>query len=417
MKLRIDTLIYAKYVTKWISDARGIQFLASLIFLITLSSCSTKKVTQIQLDGARQVVHAADYPTIQDAIDALPEEGGLVDIPPGTYRIDQPIQLATGEVHLRGSGPATHIVNENKEGQPALILSSDPTALEGKEPLWRIQVSDLRITGNDQSGHGILARYINEILVTGVSLIDHGGDGLRMDHCIENPRIAHSSFTYNNAIGLHIIGGHDIVVNGNQFEENQDALHCIDGFNLAMTGNNLDDHLRHGVVIENTYGSVISGNMIEECNGTAIVLDRDCYGINIGSNVIAHNGLGVNLRDAHGIAVSANTFTINQEHGLLITSGSGRITVSGNNFSDSYIGEDKVKRRANDLLAAGITLDGCREILISSNLFSGIHPGKALTLKSNPVDVKFVGNMIVDSESDHGMLEGAWKSNFKVGGR
>ena len=68
---------------------------------------------------------------------------------------------------------------------------------------------------------------------------------------------------------------HDIVVVGNQFEENLDALVCKDSFNLCMTGNNLDDHLRHGVVIENTYGSVVSGNMIEECNGIAIILDRD----------------------------------------------------------------------------------------------------------------------------------------------
>jgi hypothetical protein len=68
---------------------------------------------------------------------------------------------------------------------------------------------------------------------------------------------------------------------------NWDAIRCIDGFNLCMTGNNLDDHLGDGVVIENTYGSVVSGNMIEECNGTAIVLDRDCYGITLSANVIA----------------------------------------------------------------------------------------------------------------------------------
>ena len=77
-----------------------------------------------------------------------------------------------------------------------------------------------------------------------------------------------------------------------------------------MTGNGMDDHLGHGVVIENTYGSVVAGNMIEECEGTAIILDRDCYGITLCANVIAHNGGGVDLRDAHGCAVSANTFVL-----------------------------------------------------------------------------------------------------------
>ena len=77
-----------------------------------------------------------------------------------------------------------------------------------------------------------------------------------------------------------------------------------------MSGNNLDDHLQHGVVIENTYGSVIAANMIEECQRSAIILDRNCYGITVSANVIAHNGGGVDLRDAHGCAISANTFTL-----------------------------------------------------------------------------------------------------------
>ena len=76
-----------------------------------------------------------------------------------------------------------------------------------------------------------------------------------------------------------------------------------DGYNLCMTGNCLDDHLRDGVVIENTYGSVVSGNMIEECAGTGIILDRDCYGITLSANVIAHETSGgIDLRDAHGCA-------------------------------------------------------------------------------------------------------------------
>ena len=162
---------------------------------------------------------------------------------------------------------------------------------------------------------------------------------------IEDPRICDSLLTYNKKTGLNIVGCHDIVVNANQFEENQDAVRCIDGFNLCMTGNNLDDHLGDGVVIENTYGSVVSGNMIEECNGTAIILDRDCYGITLSANVIAHevNG-GIDLRDAHGCSVSANTFTIVKKDAVRVGPASGRITVSGNNFSDSYIGDEKIKR-------------------------------------------------------------------------
>ena len=158
-------------------------------------------------------------------------------------------------------------------------------------------------------------------------------------NCYEDPRIADSIFTYNAQAGLNIVGGHDIVVSANQFEENQDAVRCIDSFNLCMNGNNLDDHLGNGVVIENTYGSVLSGNMIEECNGTAVILDRDCYGITISANVIAHNMAGgVDLRDAWGCAVSANTFTIMAARALVVGPGAGGVTITGNNFSNSCIG-------------------------------------------------------------------------------
>ena len=190
-----------------------------------------------------------------------------------------------------------------------------------------------------------------------------------------------------------------------EFEENNDALHCFDGFNLCMSGNNLDDHLGNGVVIENTYGSVISGNMIEECQGTAIVLDRDCYGINLASNVIAHNGGGVELQDAHGISVSANTFTINKAHAILFGSQCGRITVSGNNFSNSYIGEGKVKRDTGDLAAAGVTLDGGRNIAFSGNVFAGIQPDKAFKIRKQTNNIIFGNNLLIDSESEHRQLD------------
>jgi len=204
------------------------------------------------------------------------------------------------------------------------------------------------------------------------------------------------------------------VVSANQFEENRDAVMVSDGFNLCMTGNNLDDHLRHGVIIENTYGSVVSGNMIEECQGTAIILDRDCYGNTISANVIAHNGAGVDLRDAHGIAVSANTFTLMTEPALKIGKSSGRVTVTGNNFCNSYVGEGKVRRNTDDLMAAGIQLESTNNIAISGNVFSSLRTKAVAVGESQPKSVLFSNNVLVDVESDHSLLDKE-KSNNVIG--
>jgi len=366
------------------------------------------------LAGARVPIDASRYASLQQAIDALPEEGGVVRIPPGRFRIVEPLEIRQDDVLLVGAGTATHIENANTSGLPALRIYRSGSREDSQLRLWRVHVSNLRITGNPQSGPGIVASHVNEVYLEGLTVSHHGGDGILLDHCYEDPRIVDCLITYNGMTGLNLPGCHDIVVAGNQFEENQDAVHCFDGFNLCMTGNCLDDHLRHGIVIENTYGSVVSGNMIEECKQTAIILDRDCYGVTISANVIAHDGAGIDLRDAHGCAISANTFTIIGVDALRIGPQSGRITVTGNTLCDSYIGGGKRRRGTDDLRAAGLVLEGTRSVTVAGNLFSSLLP-KAVELRgAESKQILFGDNLLVDSPSDHERLQQSVKGSVLI---
>lgn len=368
---------------------------------LLISGCQRKIPA---LAGARSIIDASFYSNIQAAIDAVPQEGGVVRIPPGTFEIHESLVIRTPDFQLEGFGTGTHIKNLNSEGKPAIILAYPGKYGDRDSVLWRISLLNFRITGNEKSGHGIEVQRVNEVYINGVTVSYHGGDGIKLDSCYEDPRVSNSLITYNKGTGLNIISSHDIIVSANQFEENQDAVRCIDSYNLCMTGNNLDDHLGDGVLIENTYGSIIAGNMIEECQGNAIVLDRDCYGIALSANVIAHNvSGGIDLRDAHGCAVSANTFTIMGRNALKIGSNSGRITVAGNNFSDSYIGDSMTKRK-KDLAAAGMVFNGTSDICVVGNLFSDVRP-KALEIKGTPSKrVNFSGNVLTDVQSDHKKL-------------
>ena len=327
-----------------------------------------------------QIVHSKDFPNLQAALDALPKSGGELRLAPGTYEISEPLRLHTGDVRIAGAGTATHIVNKSENGKPAWIIAPSAEELKknAKARLWRIQLEDFRITGNPKSGNGIEAVNIDEIHLDGVTSSYHGNHGVHLKECYEDPRIIGCLFTYNKKCGVSLDGCHDIVVSANQFEEDEDGLRCVDSFNLCMNGNNIDDHLRHGIVIENTYGSVVSGNMIEECNGTAIILDRDCYGVTLSANVIAHHlGGGIDLKDAWGSTVSANTFVLVHEFGVRAGSGSGRLTITGNNFCNSEIG-GKIKRLSESAQAmqadagSGIVLDSTQNIVISGNQFSGL---------------------------------------------
>jgi len=350
------------------------------------------------------VIDASKCAGLQQAFDAVPAGGGLVKLPPGRFEITEPLVLSRGETRVVGCGVATCIVNGNREGKPALIVQAPQRDKHPKARLWRVQLADFRICGDPQavdgkstepkSGDGVLARGIDEIYLHGMSIDHCGGHGVNLEHCYEDPRLADSIFTYNARAGVNLLECHDIIVSANHFEENQDALCCTDSFNLTMTGNNLDDHRRHGVVIENTYGSVVSGNMIEECEGIAIILDRDCYGITLCSNVLADNfGGGIDLRDAHGCAVSANTFTIDWVRGLIVGPASGRITVTGNNFSDSYRGDDS-RRKGKQNLATGVLLDGTRDVVLSGNQFSGLD-GPAVEARGDCRRLAVTGNICV----------------------
>ncbi|MDG1895609.1 MAG: right-handed parallel beta-helix repeat-containing protein [Fuerstiella sp.] len=369
---------------------------SALPLFVVLSTTHFSLAADSVLPGARPVINASQFASLQAAFDAVPEGGGLVRLPAGDFEITEPLLLLHGDVRVEGAGSATNIINRNEDGKSALIVQHpDGQKVKKDERLWRVNLSNFRITGNEKSGHGIEAILIEEIFVQGVSVSYCGGDGIRLDHCYEDPRVSDCLITYNKAVGLNLLGCHDIVVSSNQFEENQDALHCIDGFNICMTGNCVDDHLGRGVLIENTYGSVLSGNMIEECQGTAVTLDRDCYGITISANVIAHNGEGVDLVDAHGCAVSANTFTLMKNHGLRIGEHSGRIAVTGNSFCNSYLGDGKIKRREGDREAGGLVLQSTSHISLTGNVFSGLSTA-AVTMQGAITGVTSSANVTVE---------------------
>jgi nitrous oxidase accessory protein NosD len=368
-----------------------------------------------RLAGAQTQINAHDYPSLQAAIDALPEAGGAVRLPAGRFEISQPLVIEKQDALLIGDGTGTQIVNTNTAGQPAIIVRPKTQANEPRSYVWRVQLSDLRLIGNEKSGHGIEALRVNEIFIDGVTVSYHGGDGIRLRGCYEDARIANSLVSYNRGAGIAILACHDIVVAANQLEENQDGVFCADSVNLCMTGNNVDDHLRHGVIIEKAYGSVLSGNMIENSRGSAIILDRDCHGITLSANVIATNfGGGIELRDAHGCAVSGNSFPRNPRGALAIGPNSSRITVSGNAFSDNYVGprEDEWRR----MTSTGITLEGTSDIGITGNTFAGLH-SKALTLNGEPSRrVLFSDNLLAETDGGQdGLIDSLVADNISGG--
>ncbi len=364
---------------------------------VALAGDPTKKLARQPGGEGAVVVDASKCASFQAAIDKVPAGGGIVQLPPGRVEIDKPIVLSRGDVMIRGAGTSTHIVNRNEAGEPALVIRP-PTGPQAGKPapksIWRVTLCDLRVTGNPKSGPGIYAKAVDEILLSRVACEHNGGDGAVLDHCYEDPRVCDSLFNYNAKTGLNLLGCHDIVVSACQFEENQDALHCIAGYNLTMTGNTIDDHLRDGVLIEATYGSVVAANMIEECNRHAIVLDRECYGDTISANVIAHHqGEGVRLLNVRAITISANTFVLLAQAAVHVTDRASRITITGNGFCRYPY--DPTKRHKVDP-ACGIEVDAAHDVTISGNSFTEMKTSAVIARGKANRRISITGNTVLN---------------------
>lgn len=340
-------------------------------------------------EGAK-VIKAEEFPSLQAAIEALPEGGGKVCIPAGRFEVREPLILNRGDVMIQGAGTATHIVNMNEEGKAALVIEPP----EGVQSLWRIQIADLRVTGNPKSGPGIYAKTIDEILISRVAVEHNGEDGIVLDRCREDPRICDSLINYNKGTGLNLLGCHDIVVSANQLEENMDAVHCIDGYNLTMTGNDVDDHLGNGVVVANTYGSLISANMIEECNGHAVVFQGECYGDTVSANTLADClGEGVRLEGVRGITISANAIVLEAEPGVHALNGASQLTITGNTFNRYPFDPAKRHKVAP---SQGILLESAKDVTIDGNTFVLNFKESIKTMGEGNERINITGNTILN---------------------
>jgi hypothetical protein len=81
----------------------------------------------------------------------------------------------------------------------------------------------------------------------------------------------------------------------------------------------------------------------------------------------------------------------------MIGPSSSRITVTGNNFSDSSVGGGVKKRAKDDLEASGITLNGTSDVAVSGNVFSGVTPN-AVSAEGGPSRrVLFSNNVLTNT--------------------
>jgi len=338
---------------------------------------------------------ATDFASIQAALDALPEDGGIVTVPTGVYEIDKPIRITRSNVTLRGGGRGTVILNTNSDGEPAILAGGEKN--HEKNILWGVTVSNLCITGDQAaaaearawptgeeeavtSGDAILADHCYNSLFEKLWLVRNGGNGLNLHICLEDPRVVSCVISYNRRAGLRIEGAHDLVVASSHFEENyEEGMLALDSWNIAASGNDFDDNRKSAVVLKGCIGCPLSGNLYTNSPEWGLVLEN-CRGNTLNGEIIRRNLArgGLLLKNSSYNTVSGCSFDSNDGAALALEGDSRHNSITGNVLSSFQV-QDKV---------TGFKIGGSGNLL-SANVIS---PGSGFALVLSGSDQQVYGN-------------------------
>ena len=206
---------------------------------------------------------------IQRALDALPENGGEVDLPAGRIEICQPVILSRDHQTLRGAGAATILHLADNANCPVVILG---------EPL------------------NTPTQTIRHLKVTGFFV-----DGNRAHQQRELWRLAgEGSEIRNNGITVQNVGDSTV--------EDVTCARCRSGGLITSRGarrltvRNLTafDNEFDGLACYQTEDCLFTGLSLHDNPGAGISLDLDFNGNVVSNAVLTANDLGVFMRASHG---------------------------------------------------------------------------------------------------------------------
>lgn len=169
--------------------------------LATTSIAGPLGMNSYAINNAKEIMeirNAAEFSSIQAAVNDLPSDGGVVYIPPGTYTFSDTLNLTGKRVVLEGAGVDLTILSYTGTGTG---IVADTT---------RTQIKNIRLNGNNTGNLGIhfnpstwqIDFLVRDVLVykfyNGIFL-NYGGR-----HRIENTRVYGMGSSQDNTYGVRL---------------------------------------------------------------------------------------------------------------------------------------------------------------------------------------------------------------------
>lgn len=355
------------------------------------------------------VVNVADFADresctagIQEAIDALPDAGGVVVIPPGTYLLRRSVALRS-HVTLQGSGSTT-VLTRGKEavtglceparkGDTSILVESADGFRAGDEFFLR----DNRL-GGWYSAHGVVAGVepgrviLKEPLWT---CHEEGVFRLEQHARLTNyfPMIRGNRFHWDKL--LQDVSVTDLVLDGNLPEKQSpvtdftiSAIHFANVCDAAVRNVTIRGSVGDGIGVQRGRDVRVTDCLVERCRGHGFHPGTSLRGAVFANNVGRHNG-GDGLyfcAEVLGITVTGNLFHENAGNGIgglgdqpggdrfnVVSSnvcrGNGRHGIYANGGGNNLIAGNVCldNSRANPGAFSGIALQNATHCVVSAN--------------------------------------------------
>jgi hypothetical protein len=374
---------------------------------------------------------ADDTAALQKLVDA----GGSVSLPKGRYRLTKTVTVdlaqlgaagissdGTATLIMAGPGPALKIVGTHggtaapKTFKPATWAQRTP-AVAGLEILGAHAEADgIEATGTMQltlssltireCRHGIrLTERNRNVVITDCHLYRNRGVGLFLDRVNQHQtNVVGCHISYNLGGGIVAVGGEvrNLHVGTCDIEANHDENGPPSAnIFLDSTGGSIAEVAITGCTIQHTHKAPGSANIRILGAGTDPSLlrregrehTREGH-VTIVGNVFSDVQVNVEIRQARGVTISANTFWEGFAHDLFVED-SQNIVVTGNNFDRNprYLVNGNGLAEKN-----GVLLRRVADSAFSGNVVVGVHGQEAAVDVEDGTRLRITDNSILDSD-------------------
>ena len=370
------------------------------------------------------------------ALQKLVDTQGSVRLPKGRYRLTKTITVdlaktgyasvsgdGTAQVIMAGPGPAFHFVGTHDK-------SADPWNI--KPQVWDAQrapaVTGIEIVGAHAEADGIeatgtmqltidrvvvrecrhavhLTKNNRNIIINACHLYHNSGIGVFYDDVnLHQSNIIGSHISYNGGGGVVSRGGNvrNLQIGTCDIEANHDPKGKPSAnVELDSTGGSIGEVTITGCTIQHSHKAAGSANIrILGAGKDPSLLRREGREhtreghVTITGNVFSDVQVNLEIRQARGVTVSANTFWEGFAHDLLVED-SQNIVITGNNFDRNprYLVNGNGLAEKN-----GVLLRRVADSAFSGNIVVGVHGQEAAVDVDYGTRLRITDNSILDSD-------------------